>query len=95
MTKFLLGRPKWMTYDPCIPECKDRDCYCPPYNRFGCTSQKEYVAEVEAQKKLLEYQIAECKYEMGKGLVELAETIYRARLIRLESMLKQLLLEEK
>jgi hypothetical protein len=48
---------EWMPYNPCIPECKDRDCYCPPYNRFGCTSQKEYMAEKDAQRKLLEYLI--------------------------------------
>lgn len=39
---------------------------------------------------ILEYLIKECEYGLGKGLVELADTIYKARLIRLKSMLKQL-----
>jgi len=80
----------WKPVNLCTDDCKSRDSYCPPRNRFGCASYERYQSAIDAQRKLLEYLIAECKYEIGKGLVEIAETIYKARLIRLESMLKQL-----
>jgi hypothetical protein len=49
----------WMPVNPCTPDCKGRDSYCPPRNRFGCEAYKCYESEVYAKRKLLEYLIAE------------------------------------
>jgi len=47
---------EWMPVNPCTPECRQRDNYCPPKSRFGCEDYHVYKGEVEYQKKLLEYQ---------------------------------------
>lgn len=49
--------PSWIPVSPCTDNCKDRDGYCPPNGRFGCTEYKEYQAEIEGQIKLLQHQI--------------------------------------
>ena len=46
---------EWMPVNPCTPECRQRDNYCPPKSRFGCEDYHVYKGEVEYQKKLLEY----------------------------------------
>ena len=45
----------WKPVNPCQPDCKQRDCYCPPNNRFGCPEYRDYQGAVEGQRKLLEY----------------------------------------
>lgn len=47
--------PDWTPVNPCQPDCKQRDCYCPPNNRFGCPEYRDYQGAVEGQRKLLEY----------------------------------------
>lgn len=40
--------PEWMPANPCQPDCKTRDSYCPPDNRFACKEKQIYDAQVEA-----------------------------------------------
>ncbi len=53
-----MAKPEWMPVKPCLPDCKQRDGYCPPRARFGCPEYKEYEAAVEQSLKLLDYLIA-------------------------------------
>jgi len=46
---------EWMTVNPCRPDCPTKDGHCPPNSRFPCEMRREFDAEVEAQRKLLEY----------------------------------------
>ena len=73
---------EWVPYNPCDHECKSRDSYCPPKNRFGCEAYKYYEREKEGQRKLLEYLIVNPNMTNGK-----AEYVSRWAL---EEMLKQL-----
>jgi hypothetical protein len=45
----------WKPVNPCTPDCKSRDSYCPPRNRFGCDSYEIYQGAIDAQRKLLEW----------------------------------------
>jgi hypothetical protein len=50
----------WKPVNPCTPDCKGRDSYCPPRNRFGCEDFKIYQGGIDAQRKLLEYMDEPC-----------------------------------
>ena len=75
---------EWMPVNPCTPKCRQRDNYCPPKNRFGCEDYHVYKGEVEAQRKLLEYLIADAKNINDHNLYPIIGKV------QLESMLKQL-----
>jgi hypothetical protein len=53
-----MAKPEWIPTSPCVPECRERDNYCPPKSRFGCEDYHVYKGSIDAQIQLLDYQIA-------------------------------------
>ena len=78
---------EWMPVNPCTPECRQRDNYCPPKSRFGCEDYHVYKGEVEYQKKLLEYLPM---YSIKQGNIEGIDCwcIPKSRLIEMRKQLE-------
>jgi hypothetical protein len=74
----------WKPVNPCTSNCKSRDSYCPPRNRFGCASYEIYQGKLEMAKQLLEYIRTKCIRDWYKLY---GEEIYE-EIIKMESELE-------
>jgi len=78
----------WKPVNLCTDDCKSRDSYCPPRNRFGCASYERYQGEIDAQRKLLEYLLTQTlRVDTDRGYLHIIDPA------EVEEMLKEL--EEK